>query len=177
VAPSDDEMLTPTGYPSSNTAADMAHSTHSTQPALRPHRATPRVKDKPSPLKRSMMHTVLALCNPQGGQVLLVAARNDIDTPGQPKYAGVLVMRGRRTKWWSVALVHTAEKMQRHGVGTSMWASALKKLNPGDKVVVEAPACLSGAASTFWKQGFKPVWGSDQRRVERVFLSYEKPAL
>jgi len=124
-----------------------------------------------------MMHTVLALCNPQGGQVLLVAARNDIDTPGQPKYAGVLVMRGRRTKWWSVALVHTAEKMQRHGVGTSMWASALEKLKPGDKVVVEAPACLSGAASAFWKkQGFEPEGDSDQRRgKERVHLHYEKP--
>ena len=33
-------MLSPTGYPPSNTAADMAHSTHSTQPTLRPHRAT-----------------------------------------------------------------------------------------------------------------------------------------
>jgi len=37
-------MLTPTGYPPPNTAADMAHSTHSTQPALRPHRATPRAE-------------------------------------------------------------------------------------------------------------------------------------
>jgi len=34
----DDDMLTPTGYPPApNNAADMAHSTHSTQPALRPH--------------------------------------------------------------------------------------------------------------------------------------------
>jgi len=41
----DDVMLTPTGYPP-NTAANMAHSTHSTRPALRPHRATPRVEDK-----------------------------------------------------------------------------------------------------------------------------------
>jgi len=30
-----------------HTAADMAHSTHSTQPALRPHRTTPRAEDKP----------------------------------------------------------------------------------------------------------------------------------
>jgi len=40
-------MLTPQGAPPSNTAADMAHSTHSTQPALRPHRTTPRAEDKP----------------------------------------------------------------------------------------------------------------------------------
>jgi len=41
-------MLTPTGYPPPpNTAADMAHSTHSTQPALRPHRATPMAEDNP----------------------------------------------------------------------------------------------------------------------------------
>jgi len=32
--------------PPPNTAADTAHSAHSTQPALRPHRATPRVEDK-----------------------------------------------------------------------------------------------------------------------------------
>ena len=36
----DDDMLTPTGYLPPNTAADTAHSAHSTQPALRPHRAT-----------------------------------------------------------------------------------------------------------------------------------------
>jgi len=44
-----DDMLTPTGYrvPPPNTAADMAHSTHSTQPALRPHRAATPAKDKP----------------------------------------------------------------------------------------------------------------------------------
>jgi len=41
----DDYMLTPTGYPSPNTAAGTAHSAHSTQPALPPHRATPRVED------------------------------------------------------------------------------------------------------------------------------------
>ena len=116
--------------------------------------------------------------HPQGGQVLLVVARNDTTRRGQPEYAGVLVMRGRRTRW-SVDLVHTAERMQRYGVGTSLWASALQKLEPGDKVVVEAPACLSGAASTFWKkQGFIPEGGSDQRRVtERIHLYYEKPAL
>jgi len=34
-------MLTPTGYPPPNTEADMAHSTHSTQPALRGHTALP----------------------------------------------------------------------------------------------------------------------------------------
>ena len=43
----DDDMLTPTGYPPRNTAADTAHSAYSTQAALRPHRATPRVEDKP----------------------------------------------------------------------------------------------------------------------------------
>ena len=41
----DDDMLTPTGYPPPNTAADTAHSVHGTQPALPPHRATPRVED------------------------------------------------------------------------------------------------------------------------------------
>jgi len=40
-----DDMLTPTGYPPPNTAAGTAHRTHSTQPALPPHRATPRVED------------------------------------------------------------------------------------------------------------------------------------
>jgi len=40
----DDDMLTPTGYPPTHTAAGTAHSAHSTQPArLPPHRATPRV--------------------------------------------------------------------------------------------------------------------------------------
>ena len=49
----DDEMLTPTGYPSPlNAAADMAHSAHPTQPAPRPHRATPRVEDKPPQTRR-----------------------------------------------------------------------------------------------------------------------------
>jgi len=38
-------MRTPTGYLPPNTAANMAHSTHSTQPALQPHRATPREED------------------------------------------------------------------------------------------------------------------------------------
>jgi len=37
--PDDDDMLSPTGYPPPNTAADMAHSTQSTQPA---RTATPR---------------------------------------------------------------------------------------------------------------------------------------
>ena len=46
----DDDMLTPTGYPPPNTAAGTAHSAHSTQPALRPHRATPRV-EAPSPIQ------------------------------------------------------------------------------------------------------------------------------
>jgi len=40
-----DDMLTPTGYPPTHTAAGTAHSAHSTQPALLPHRATPRVED------------------------------------------------------------------------------------------------------------------------------------
>jgi len=48
-------MLTPTGYPPPNTAAGTAHSAHSTQPALRPHRAIPREEDNtpadaPTPL-------------------------------------------------------------------------------------------------------------------------------
>jgi len=37
-------MLTPTGYPPRNTAAGTAHSAHSTQPALRPHRANPSAR-------------------------------------------------------------------------------------------------------------------------------------
>jgi len=45
--------LPPQGTPSPpNTAADMAHSTHSTQPALRPRRATPRAEDKPPRTRR-----------------------------------------------------------------------------------------------------------------------------
>jgi len=35
----DADLLTPTGYPPPNIAADTAHSAHITQPALRPHRA------------------------------------------------------------------------------------------------------------------------------------------
>jgi len=45
-------MLTPPGNPPPPTAADTAHSAHSTQPALRPHRATPRVEDKPPQTRR-----------------------------------------------------------------------------------------------------------------------------
>jgi len=58
---SDDDMLTPTGYPPPpHTAADTDYSAHSTQPTLRPHRATPRVEDKtpadaPAPLNRSIL--------------------------------------------------------------------------------------------------------------------------
>jgi len=48
----DDDMLTPIGYPPPNTAADTAHSAHSTHPALRPHRATPRVEDNPPQTRR-----------------------------------------------------------------------------------------------------------------------------
>ena len=33
--------------PATHTGANMAHSAHSTQPALRPYRATPRVEDNP----------------------------------------------------------------------------------------------------------------------------------
>jgi len=47
--------LPPQGPPPPNTAAGTAHSAHSTQPALPPHRATPRVEDNtpadaPAPL-------------------------------------------------------------------------------------------------------------------------------
>ena len=44
--------LPPQGTPPTHTAADMAHSTHSTQPALRPHRTTPRAEDKPPQTRR-----------------------------------------------------------------------------------------------------------------------------
>ena len=51
--------LPPQGPPP-NTAADTAHSAHSTQPALRPHRATPRVEDKSSPPgTRGLTHSPL----------------------------------------------------------------------------------------------------------------------
>jgi len=59
----DDDMLTPTGPlpPPPDTAADTAHSAQSTQPALRPHRATPRVEDKP--LQKRRPHSI-GLCSP-----------------------------------------------------------------------------------------------------------------
>jgi len=59
----EDDMLTPTGYPPppTHTAADMAHSTHSTQPALRSHRTTPRTEAKPPQTRRP--HTN-GLCSP-----------------------------------------------------------------------------------------------------------------
>jgi len=38
--------------PPPNTAADTAHNARSTQPALRPHRATPRIEDKPPQTRR-----------------------------------------------------------------------------------------------------------------------------
>jgi len=47
--------------PSPNSAADMAHSTLSTQPALRPRRATPRVEDKPPQTRRPHSN---GLCSP-----------------------------------------------------------------------------------------------------------------
>jgi len=50
----DDDMLTPTGYPPSNTAAGTAHSAHSTQPAPPPHRTTPKGR-KQYPASRSFM--------------------------------------------------------------------------------------------------------------------------
>jgi len=53
--PESDEVmmiwLPPQGTPP-HTAADVAHSTHSTQPALRPHRTTPRAVDKPPQTRR-----------------------------------------------------------------------------------------------------------------------------
>ena len=56
----DDDMLTPTASPPPGAAADTAHSAHSTQPALRPHRATPQGRrytpeDAPAPLNWSML--------------------------------------------------------------------------------------------------------------------------
>jgi len=44
-----------------NIAADTAHSAHSTQPALRSHRATPRVEDKSPQTRRP--HSI-SLCSP-----------------------------------------------------------------------------------------------------------------
>ena len=55
------DVLTPAVYPPPNTAADTAHSAHSTQPALRPHRATPRVEDNPPETRRP--HSI-GLCSP-----------------------------------------------------------------------------------------------------------------
>jgi len=58
----DDYMLTPAGYPPPpNTAADMAPSRHSTQPALRPHRATPRAEDRTTQTRRPHLN---GLCSP-----------------------------------------------------------------------------------------------------------------
>ena len=45
VIPSMMICLPPQGTTPTNTASDTAHSAHNTQPALRPHRATPRVED------------------------------------------------------------------------------------------------------------------------------------
>ena len=47
--------------PHTHTAADTAHSVHSTQPALRPHCATPSVEDKPSQTRRPRS---IRLCSP-----------------------------------------------------------------------------------------------------------------
>jgi len=65
---SDVDMLTPTGYPPPNTAADAAHSAHSTQPSLRPHRATPRVEDKPPQMHRPHLWPSPGLCSPLSGR-------------------------------------------------------------------------------------------------------------
>jgi len=53
--------LPPQGTPPSHAAADMAHSTHSTQPALRPHRTTPRAEAKPPQTRRPHSN---GLCSP-----------------------------------------------------------------------------------------------------------------
>ena len=55
--------LPPQGTPP-HTAADTAHSAHSTQPALRPHRATPKVENKPPQTRRPHSIGMLA---PFGG--------------------------------------------------------------------------------------------------------------
>ena len=44
-----------------HTAADMAHSTHSTQPALQPHRTTPRAEDKPPQTHRPYSNGLCSL--------------------------------------------------------------------------------------------------------------------
>jgi len=49
----DDGMLTPIGYTPPNTAADMAHSTHSTQPALRQSNTALSPGQKPNPRRRA----------------------------------------------------------------------------------------------------------------------------
>jgi len=72
--------LPPQGTPPHHTAAGTAHSAHSTQPALPPHRATPRVEDNtpadaPAPLNRSMLA-------PFGGQVLHLADNTIGDAGG-----------------------------------------------------------------------------------------------
>jgi len=57
-----DDMLTPTWYtPPHHTAADTAHGTHSTQPALQPNRTTPRAEDKPPQTHRPHSN---GLCSP-----------------------------------------------------------------------------------------------------------------
>jgi len=71
----DDDMLTPTGYPPPHTAADMAHSTHSTQPALRPHRTTPRAEDKPPQTRRPHSN---GLCSPLSEGPLCLESGRDV---------------------------------------------------------------------------------------------------
>ena len=52
--------LPPQGTPPpTHTAADMAHSTYNTQPAMRPHCATPRAEDKPPQMRSNLLVRVL----------------------------------------------------------------------------------------------------------------------
>jgi len=53
--------LPPQGTPPPNTAADTAHSAHSIQPVLRPHRAALRAEDQPPQTHRP--HSI-SLCSP-----------------------------------------------------------------------------------------------------------------
>ena len=77
-------MLTPTGYstPTHHTAADMAHSTHSTQPALRPHRTTPRAEDNPLQTHRPHSYGLCSLLS-EGPYPGLAQRHVNADSPVQ----------------------------------------------------------------------------------------------
>jgi len=98
------------GTPPPNTAADTAHRAHSTQPALRPHRATPRVGDKPPQSHRP--HSI-GLCSPVSEGPDPGSADRETgwggveDVPDQPPHVAGLIM--------PFTLIPSPGKKIRHG--------------------------------------------------------------